>query len=212
MKIVQSSHRRADLDRPVGGDQLALGEGLEADQRPRRRRSSRAGSRACAAARSGAAASAGGGTVAIDQAEVAEEIQRHLDREIGGRLLEVLAALDHQRRARRLRRRRARRAGSAACPSRGRPASPGARPAAAARRRRRHCARTPDRPRTARRPGWSNGCRGCGRPRPPPAASRGRGAARCCPRAPSSQAVDQMRLRLCVICRLSNGAAGSKVW
>ena len=29
--------------------------------------------------------------------------------------------------------------------------------------------------------------------------------------APSSQALDQMRLRLCVICRLSNGWAGSKV-
>jgi len=29
---------------------------------------------------------------------VAEEIQRHLDRQVRGRLLEVLAALDHQRR------------------------------------------------------------------------------------------------------------------
>ena len=40
--------------------------------------------------------------LAVDQAEVAEEVLRHLDREVGRGLLEMLAALDHQGRARRI--------------------------------------------------------------------------------------------------------------
>ena len=34
----------------------------------------------------------------VDEAEVADEIERDLDREIGARLLEMLAALNDQRR------------------------------------------------------------------------------------------------------------------
>jgi len=89
--------RRADLEGAVGGDELALGEGLEADHR------------SCEgealvldhvrAQQLEAARQRGRRRRPVDETEVAEEVLRDLDGKVGAGLHEVLAALDDERRA-----------------------------------------------------------------------------------------------------------------
>ena len=120
--------RRADLERRRRWRSARPWRRSRSRSPAARSGSSRAGSRACAAARSGAAACAAAAPARSIRPKWPRKSQRHLDREFGTSA--CLKCWPHSTTSAApgaVGAGRARRAGSAACPSPGRPASPGAR-------------------------------------------------------------------------------------
>jgi hypothetical protein len=81
ISTVQSSHS-ARISCAVGGDQLALGEGLEADQRPHEAEFGRLDDPGLQQLE--APLRRGGFRPRVDQPEVRQEVERHLDRQLAG--------------------------------------------------------------------------------------------------------------------------------